>query len=83
MASIGPLPDIVMQLWYVNDGTLIGSRSGISSLLDHLKSTGLSFSLHLNLKKCEVFWPSGNQDFPGIDAEVECITVMLQEVPSF
>ena len=47
--NIGPLPDI-MQLWYLDDGTFIGSRLAISSLLDRLQSTGPSFGLHLNLR---------------------------------
>ena len=71
--NIGPLPDIAMQLWHLDDGTFISSRLAISSLLDRLQSTGPSFGLHLNLKKCEEFWPSGNQDFPEIGAEVQRI----------
>ena len=62
--ELGPIPEIALQLWCLDDGTFIGSRSAVSSLLKNLQSAGTPFGLHLNMSKCEVFRPSGNQCFP-------------------
>ena len=61
---------ISVQLWYLNDGTFAGSRSAVADLLDLLATQGPSFGLTLNLKKCEVFWPSGDPSFPTFLQEV-------------
>ena len=34
---------------------------------------GPDFGLHLNLGKCEVFWPSGNQSFPELPSQSMCL----------
>ena len=34
------ISDLRLQIWYLNDGTFIGTRSSIASLLDLLQSTG-------------------------------------------
>ena len=57
------LHDLVkLHLWYLDDGTFIGSKSSLLKLLDSFSIHGPRFGLHLNLSKCELFWPSG--DFP-------------------
>ena len=63
-----PVPDgLHFQLWYLDDGILVGTPSALSSFLGDLQLRGPSYGLHPNLSKCEVFWPSGDQfftDFP-------------------
>ena len=63
-----PVPDgLHFQLWYLDDGILVGTPSALSSFLDDLQLRGPSYGLHPNLSKCEVFWPSGDRfftDFP-------------------
>ena len=61
--DLGHFPDLSLQLWYLDDGTLVGTRSSLSNFLELVKSKGLSFGLHLNVARCEVFWPSGDQFF--------------------
>ena len=57
-------PDgLCFQLWYLDDGILVGSPTALSSFLDVLQLQGPSFGLHPNLSKCEVFWPSGDKSF--------------------
>ena len=73
MDDIDPLPDINLKMWYLDDGSFVGSRRSVASLLNILQSKGPSFGLHLNLSKCEIFWPSGNQQFPEFAPEVQRI----------
>ena len=74
MDSIGPLPDINMKLWYLDDGSFVGPRTAVATLLNVLEIKGPLFGLHLNTSKCEVFWPSGNQQFLDFPPEVQRIT---------
>ena len=51
---------VAFHLWYLDDGTFIGSRSSLlhlSKVLNIFTSHGPQFGLHLNLSKCELFWP--------------------------
>ena len=59
--------DVSFQLCYLDDGTFVGTRPAMVELLELFRTHGPSFGLTLNLKKCEIFWPSGDptfQDFP-------------------
>ena len=54
-------PDgLCFQLWYLDDGILVGSPIALSSFLNVLQLQGPSYGL---LSKCEVVWPSGDQSF--------------------
>jgi len=57
---------VLLHLWYLDDGTFIGSKSSLLKLLDAFSVHGPQFGLHLNLSKCELFWPSGDSfpEFP-------------------
>ena len=59
------------QLWYLDDGILVGTPSALSSFLDDLQLQGPSYGLHPNLSKCEVFWPSGDQSFTDFPPAVK------------
>jgi len=49
------LHDLVkFYLWYLDDGTFIGSRSSLLQLLNAFTSHGSQFGLHLNLSKCKL-----------------------------
>ena len=71
MDELGPTPDIAVQLWYLDDGILIGTRPEVASLLRKLQSADTSFVLQLNTAKCEVFWPSGDQSFLVFPGDVQ------------
>ena len=61
--STHPSPDgLLHQLWYLDDGALVGSRA---AQLWH----GRGFGLCPNFGKCDVFWPSGQQDFPNFQLQ--------------
>ena len=68
--EIGEIPGIDVQLWYLDDGTFTGTRNSVSAMLKCIMEKGPAFGLHLNLSKCEVYWPSGDQQFPNFPTEV-------------
>ena len=70
MDSIDPPQELLLQLWYLDDGSFVGPRTAISDLLTQISKNGPKFGLHLNMKKCEVFWPSGDQFFSEFPEEV-------------
>ncbi len=70
LKSFVPPPDIKSQLWYLDDGAIIGPRVSVNSLLTFIDTHGPQHGLTLNRKKCEVFWPSGDPDFPEFPPEV-------------
>lgn len=56
--------EIALNIWYLDDGTLIGPRSLVADIMSRISAQGNQFGLLLNQSKCEVYWPTGNQDFP-------------------
>lgn len=57
------LPQSPSQVWYLDDGTIIGPRDEVKEIYDHLSTHGTQYGLILNPAKCEVYWPSGDQSF--------------------
>ncbi len=53
--NVDDIPDLHLQLWYLNDGTFAGKRSSVAAFLDLLSSKGPSHGLYINKKKCEIF----------------------------
>ena len=52
----------MMELLWVSDP--------LYKLLSHFISRGPEFGLHLNLSKCELFWPSGDS-FPEFPSDIK------------
>ena len=73
--NIGQIDGIDFSVWYLDDGTFIGKRSAIFSLMDKLMSIGPGFGLHLNLSKCEIVWPSGDQSFSEFPADISRVVL--------
>ena len=68
------LKDLSLKLWYLDDGTLVGPRRVVRRVLDTILEKGPQLGLVVNLAKCEVFWPSGDQDFPELPSEIKRIS---------
>ena len=68
--SAGLHSSVCLPLWYLDDGTFIGPRSSLTTLLISFSQDGPAFGLHLNLAKCEIFWPSGDSIFPEFSMAV-------------
>ena len=50
--------------------TFVGSRPAVLELLHHIESLGPSIVLFHNKKKCELFWPGGDQSFSDLPSEI-------------
>ena len=50
--------DLLLNVWYLDDGTLVGTAPEIAKALEIIQKKGPKLGLHLNLSKCEIFWPS-------------------------
>ena len=55
--TIGQVEGLVSTVWYLDDGTFVGTRDAIASLLDKMQTHGPNLGLHLNLSKCKFFGP--------------------------
>ena len=52
------LPDLDLNAWFLDDGVLIGKSEDIKKVYEFLVSEGPAYGLHLNPKKCVLFWPN-------------------------
>ena len=64
------IPGILFSVWYLDDGTIVGTRPTVLEFLHQVESLGPSFGLHLSKKKCEIFWPTGDQHFMEFPSEI-------------
>ena len=72
--GVPDLKDLSLKLWYLDDGTLVGPRRVVRRVLDTILEKGPQLGLVVNLAKCELFWPSGDQDFPELPSEIKRIS---------
>ena len=70
------------QLWCLDDGSFVGNRESISSLLQSLLAKGPIFGLQINLNKYELYWPSGDQTFPEFPSEVRRLSEGIELLKS-
>ncbi len=70
LKSYVPPNDLKLQLWYLDDGTIVGSRKSVREFFDFISTNGHKYGLLLNPAKCEVYWPSGDPDFPEFPKKV-------------
>ncbi len=55
VVDVGTIPGIELSLWYLDDGTFVGTRQAVKMLLDALLQQGPLYGLLVNIDKCEVF----------------------------
>jgi len=62
-------PDLSVNVWYLDDGTLIGKTEDVKRAFDIIQQECLLLGLELNSHKCELWWPNGDLgqwlDFPA------------------
>ena len=51
-------PSLALNAWYLDDGTMVGPREGLSAALDIAERDGYSLGLHLNRSKSLLVVPS-------------------------
>jgi hypothetical protein len=59
---------ILLHVWYLDDGTLVGDSGEVSKALDIIHVFRPELGLVLNIRKTEIFWLScdGNQHREGL-----------------
>ena len=77
--------DLDLHAWYLDDGTVVGSRRTVAAVLEYLGSPEVeAMGLKLKLSKCEVWWPSGSHGFPELPPAVvrlPCDGVDILKIP--
>jgi len=53
-------PNLSLNVWYMDDGTIAGSKNDISGVIDLILQLGPSLGLKLNLKKSVIYSPSNS-----------------------
>ena len=65
-------PNLALQAWYLDDGIVVGPRRDLAELVALLSKEDVKArGFDLNVAKCEVWWPSGDQSFPEMHAEIK------------
>ena len=63
-------PDLDLNVWYLDDGCIIGKQEDVHGVFEFLGKHGPKRGLHLNVKKNEIHWPS-RPDSDPFPAEVD------------
>jgi hypothetical protein len=76
-------PDLDLCVWYLDDGTIIGSVDDVHKVFELIRRDGPTLGLHLNVKKNEIWWPNrANPDpFPADVDRVDNAGVKLLGAP--
>ena len=53
-------PGLIVNSWYLDDGTLIGDADSINKVIEILQTNGPPLGLILNSSKCEIWSPTGH-----------------------
>ena len=64
--------NLLLNRWYADDGTIIGTVAEVTKALKILQMSGPRLDSHMNISKCQAFWPtttpsllkSSTQTFP-------------------
>jgi hypothetical protein len=54
-------PDLDLNVWYLDDGTIIGHKEDVFRVFELLRGEGPNIGLFLNVKKNELWWPSRSE----------------------
>ena len=76
-------PNLDLCVWYLDDGTIIGSVEDVHKVFELIQRDGPALGLHLNVKKNEIWWPSraSPDPFPADVDRVDSAGVKLLGVP--
>ena len=76
-------PNLDLCVWYLDDGTIIGSVEDVHKVLELVEKEGPARGLHLNVKKIEIWWPSraSPDPFPADVDRVDNAGVKLLGAP--
>src|SRR4051794_40397508 len=76
-------PNLDLCVWYLDDGTIIGSVEDVHKVFELIEVEGPARGLHLNVKKNEIWWPSraSPDPFPADVDRVDNAGVKLLGAP--
>jgi len=76
-------PDLDLCVWYLDDGTIIGSVEDVHKVFELIQAEGPALGLHLNVKKNEIWWPNraSPDPFPADVDRVDNAGVKLLGAP--
>ena len=76
-------PDLDLCVWYLDDGTIVGSVADVHKVFELIQRDGPALGLHLNVKKNEIWWPSraSPDPFPADVDRVDNAGVKLLGAP--
>ncbi|RKP15603.1 hypothetical protein ROZALSC1DRAFT_26279 [Rozella allomycis CSF55] len=63
-------PELYMNAWYLDDRFIAGKVDVVHKAFEFIKNEGNSLGLHLNIRQCELFWPSRLPDTTLFPPEV-------------
>jgi hypothetical protein len=73
--------DLLLNVWFLDDGTLCGPIDAVKKAFEVIISEAPSIGLELNRSKCCVFWPNADcnilsSQFPGVSVRSDGIIVL-------
>ena len=68
------VPALALNVWYLDDGTLIGTSADVLQAFQIIATEGPALGLHVNHSKCELWWPRPNEHMQDFPAEIKRIT---------
>ena len=66
-------PQLDLNIWYLDDGTIIGNIGDVHGVLELIASHGPALGLNLNLSKNEIWWPSRSDNVDVFPSDVKRI----------
>lgn len=64
------VPDLVLNAWFLDDGSLIGDIASLSAAWNIIKTKGPLLGLFPNPSKSELFWPTPHPDIAALIPDV-------------
>ena len=62
--ELDEIEGLLLNMWYLDDGVLCGTRSAIRECLDIIQRAAMWSGLEINLRKCEIFSRLDMSSFP-------------------
>ena len=69
-------PDLACNVWYLDDGSLVGDVNLLAQVFPHLISSMAKVGLEVSVEKCEAWSPNPNLDLSALP---NAITVHLKQ----
>lgn len=75
--DIGCDSNLLLSLWYLDDGFFMGERKSAAVFLDKVSNIGPHHGLSIMMSKCEVSWPKRNPNCTQFLATVQSLLPLV------